>query len=402
MKIPCVRFVSPALALLLSLLLLVANHPAESWLAASKPADGSRRTTVTSSSSSSRLAAAAAAATNSNNSKIPSNVRLLILPGFGNESEDYYLPQAPVGSLVGSLQKRGWSLDQIRVLPLQRLDWLQVFRKGALDVQFWLAQAPPTRPAFRWYLDRIATCIEELTTTPAANGDEAEDISVVIIAHSAGGWLARAALGFGNAAEKKDDATTIPLDRVLGMVTLGAPHLPPPPTVMDMTRGALRITHEEFPGAYHAKDLFYITAIGNAVRGVKRENDAAAATASLSSSVASVANENEAAAKLARFAFNSYEAVCGQGDAVGDGVVPVSAGHLDGALQLDLEGIYHSIGTPEKWYGSDSVLDDWHNDMLGEIQKQLKSRQQRRRRQGGTQQQQKSAFTNPLENLFRR
>jgi hypothetical protein len=86
---------------------------------------------------------------------IPDHVRLLILPGFGNESSDYFLNNAPQGSLVASLKKRGWKDDQINVLPIKRSDWLQVFLNGALDLQFWLATAPPTRPAFSWYLNRI-------------------------------------------------------------------------------------------------------------------------------------------------------------------------------------------------------------------------------------------------------
>ena len=286
---------------------------------------------------------------------VPSNARILILPGFGNNSEDYFLPQAPQGSLVASLQKRGWSADQICVLPLDRTDWLQVFLNGALDLQFWQANASADRPAFAWYLNRVANCIRELTA-------DDDDACVVLIGHSAGGWLARAALGHfsGSTPEKEgsNEACSIDLDRVLGMVTLGAPHLPPPPQVMDMTRGALRITNERFPGAFHSDEgLFYITAIGDAVQGAKQKR-----TNPLEKTTAT------------GFAYNSYEAVCGQGDTIGDGVVPVSAGHLDDATQLDLEGIFHSINVPDQWYGSDTVIDSWHTTMLKEIAARSKSK----------------------------
>jgi hypothetical protein len=292
---------------------------------------------------------------------IPENVKILILPGFGNDSNDYYLPQAPQGSLVRSLERRGWTnmvnkkkiddetldeimllKDRIRVLPIARLDWLQVFLRGALDVKFWLANAAPTRPAFDWYLQRVATAVREMTAS-ANDNDESDtnesDTKVVLICHSAGGWLARASLGFYGimnsssclstsldaSAKNIVDGTTndesisitrcsIPLNRILGIVTLGAPHVPPPPNVMDMTRGALRITHETFPGAYHKKnqngsgdDIFYITVAGNAVRGAKQERQSPLEPTTVQG-----------------FAYNSYNAVLGDGTAIGDGVVPVS------------------------------------------------------------------------------
>jgi hypothetical protein len=304
--------------------------------------------------------------------RIPDNIKVLILPGFGNDSNDYYLPQAPQGSLVQSLEKRGWKKmvaikmkrkneeeasttattgnndndetmtminDQIRVLPLSRFDWLQVFWNGAFDIQFWRANAGPTRPAFYWYLQRVATAVQEMTTTTSnhkddQNANENDDTKIVLVCHSAGGWLARACLGFlGTNSSNSgvntssgitesghvDDAATnkvrtIPLNRILGLVTLGAPHLPPPPQVMDMTRGALRITHETFPGAYHASggnacddSIFYITVAGKAVRGQKQERQ-----------------RPWEPTTVPGFAYNSYQAVLGDGTALGDGVVPVS------------------------------------------------------------------------------
>jgi pimeloyl-ACP methyl ester carboxylesterase len=294
---------------------------------------------------------------------VPDNVRILILPGFGNESNDYLLEQAPQGSLVGSLKKCGWKDEQIRVLPLERSDWLQVFLRGAVNLDFWLSKAPP-KIAFGWYLDRVAEQIKELTV-------DKEDSKVVLVCHSAGGWLARAALGFGgtrdtiSSSSDEDDAQEkgvsfgIDLDRVLGMVTLGAPHTPPPPEVMDMTRGALRITHEEFPGAFHAPSLFYITVIGNAITGVKQMRKTPFEPTSATG-----------------FAFNSYEAVCGNGTAVGDGVVPVVAGHVDSAMQIELPGVFHSINAPDSWYGSDSIINTWHDTMMDQINKMNYQRQQ--------------------------
>jgi hypothetical protein len=115
---------------------------------------------------------------------------------------------------------------------------------------------------------------------------------------------------------------------------------------MDMTRGALRITHERFPGTHHS-NLFYITAIGLSVQGEKQERKSPLEPTTRKG-----------------FAFNSYQSVCGDGTTVGDGVVPQCSGHLDGAIQLDLEGVLHSMNTPDDWYGSTGIIDSWHGPMM--------------------------------------
>lgn len=63
--------------------------------------------------------------------------------------------------------------------------------------------------------------------------------------------------------------------------------------------------------------MFYVTAIGNAVKGKEQKRKSFLEPTSVDG-----------------FAFNSYEAVCGDGNAIGDGVVPIGAAHLDGATQV--------------------------------------------------------------------
>jgi hypothetical protein len=99
---------------------------------------------------------------------------------------------------------------------------------------------------------------------------------------------------------------------------------------MDMTRGALRITNEDFPGAYHIDDgLFYITVVGNAIAGIKDQRRSPF--------------ERTTPTGLA---FNSYEAVCGAGTSMGDGLIPRMSAHLDDAIQINLDGVFHSINAP--------------------------------------------------------
>ena len=45
-------------------------------------------------------------------------------------------------------------------------------------------------------------------------------------------------------------------------------------------------------------------------------------------------------------AFTNYQALAGNGEAVGDGVIPVGCAHLSGALQLTLDGVLHRCHRP--------------------------------------------------------
>jgi len=246
-----------------------------------------------------------------------------------------------------------------------------VFTKGLFDLQFWLANAPPTRAPFRWYLDLIVQEIEKFQSAASQvdgiDEDEDEDkdgqdLQYILIGHSAGGWLGRAAIGFLSenniVKDNEEESLPINLNSIAGIVTLGSPNLPPPPAVMDMTRGALRITNENFPGScFSPQNIFYLTVAGDAVFGQKND-----------------ANIRTGTPQEASFAYNSYEAVCGNGSTIGDGVVPLQAAHLDGATQLLLNGVYHSINEPDNWYGSLNVIDQWHEDMMRLLDTQQQER----------------------------
>lgn len=70
----------------------------------------------------------------------------------------------------------------------------------------------------------------------------------------------------------------------------------------------------------------------------------------------------------ANFHFPSFLQVCGQADVWGDGVVPEVSAHLEGALNISLDGVYHSPvgsdGTIRPWFGSASVLKKWVHHLL--------------------------------------
>lgn len=60
--------------------------------------------------------------------------------------------------------------------------------------------------------------------------------------------------------------------------------------------------------------------------------------------------------------------VCGRADVWGDGVVPEVSAHLEGALNISFDGVYHSpVGSDDEqrpWYGAPAILKQWVHHLL--------------------------------------
>jgi pimeloyl-ACP methyl ester carboxylesterase len=271
------------------------------------------------------------------NKKTAVKPTVVICPGFGNDMVDYIAPLgAPESTgFKSALERRGFD---VKIVPVQRLDWIRV-GMGLFDPAFWQNNQLASGNAYGWYLERARATIAECG-----------DGKVLVVAHSAGGWLARATLGQDG------------IDNVCGLVTLGAPHAPPPDGINCATRGALKNTNNSYPGAF-LKDIPYITVAGNVVTGgeeLRREVD----------KIYSERGERSAqnVAKI------NYEALLGAFEGVsGDGVIPTTIAHLEGAQQITLDGVLHSIneaGTTmptDSWYGSEKIVDLWLEKALKKI-----------------------------------
>ena len=107
---------------------------------------------------------------------------VVILPGLGNATEDYE-------EFKEELSSRGYVATSIA--QVARPDWLRN-AAGIVKPSYWLGTLEP-RPTVDWYLERINNAIDE-----ARNASE-NDGEVVLLAHSAGGWLSRVYL------ESKED-----------------------------------------------------------------------------------------------------------------------------------------------------------------------------------------------------
>ncbi|KAJ4910637.1 alpha/beta-Hydrolases superfamily protein [Raphanus sativus] len=280
----------------------------------------------------------------------------VILPGLGNNSGDYKKLEVTLGE---------YGVPSV-VAAVSRLDW---FRNaaGLVDPAYWRGTLRP-RPVLDWYLKRIDDAVREANELAQGKG-------LSLIGHSAGGWLARVYMEeYGNAD-------------ISLLLTLGTPHLPPPrglSGVIDQTRGLLYYVEENCAKAVYTPELRYVCIAGRYIRGAPLVDKAGE---NLDSEVTVGIDGGETISELAiasnktgdsqvssgpgfraRFVGQGYKQVCGRADVWGDGVVPEVSAHLEGALNVSFEGVYHSpVGSDDEtrpWYGSPVIAKEWIHHLL--------------------------------------
>ena len=296
-----------------------------------------------------------------NNKNIKYDIPIVICPGFGNDSIDYDRPlnQPPSKGLKTILSTKGFNIDNIYTVPIQRADWIRV-GSGLFDIpNFYINQAKPSGLGYGWYLRRVKECVD-------LAHEESGGKKVMLIGHSAGGWLARAVMGNGIWCEENNIRVN---DKISGLVTIGAIHKVPMDELSCVTRGALRYVQENYPGAFLKEEgIKYVSIGGKAIVG-DNDDDLDDDSQSKADKVYSVRGEGSAS----KVAYTSYKAVCGDGKVIGDGVVPLEWSLLEGSRQVELDGALHSIneaGTTiptDRWYGSESIIDRWLPIVLDEF-----------------------------------
>ncbi|OWM91526.1 uncharacterized protein LOC116215732 isoform X2 [Punica granatum] len=277
----------------------------------------------------------------------------VILPGLGNNTGDY-------AKLRLTLQDN-YGISTV-VANVSRIDWLRN-AAGLVDPNYWRGTLRP-RPVLDWYLKRVERAVQEAK-------ELAQGGTFSLIGHSAGGWLARVYM-------EEYGATDVSL-----LLTLGTPHQPPPkgvPGVIDQTRGLLNYVERNCAKAVYTPQLKYVCIAGRYIQGARIFGGSSMNVMSavpvdgdqMISEVAIVDDANNSTPSSptwrARVVGQGYKQVCGQADVWGDGVVPEVAAHLEGALNLSFEGVYHSpVGSDDvsrPWYGSPAVLEQWVTHLL--------------------------------------
>ena len=170
----------------------------------------------------------------------------------------------------------------------------------------------------------IAPILEKLDQTVNIELEKSGASKVNIIAHSAGGWLARIYLGDRPYYDKIWNAR----NKVAKLVCLGTPQRSLEPWAVKN----LGFVNDNYPHAFY-DDIEYICIAGKSVQGAK-------------------------SSPQKWLAYSSYELTSGRGDAWGDGIIPIDAAYLDGAKNIEIAGVYHSPRSG-KWYGSQEAIDIW-------------------------------------------
>ena len=152
---------------------------------------------------------------------------------------------------------------------------------------------------------------------------------VTLIGHSAGGVLGRLYLSpepflgqaFGG------------LEWVGRLITLGSPHR----NQRRWLHGGMmaRWVEDRVPGACFTPQVQYCSVAGKLVRG------------------------DSQGSLRERHAYNFYEQIGGEGNAWGDGLVPVASALLAGSDQITLEGVGHFAGFGGPWYGTEEAIMAW-------------------------------------------
>jgi pimeloyl-ACP methyl ester carboxylesterase len=148
-----------------------------------------------------------------------------------------------------------------------------------------------------------------------------------LIGHSAGGRIARAYLGDAPYRGVAYDGQR----HVASLTTLGTAHT----TYEVWVREFAGASEQRYPGAYYSH-IRYRSVAGESVRGRR------------------LGGIEE------MIAFRSYEVSFGDGNQLGDGIVPTRACYLEGADNIVLEGARHTpYNAPRTWYGATAIVPLW-------------------------------------------
>jgi len=234
---------------------------------------------------------------------MPDSLPILIIGGFGASWQAYQ----PLRQILEKVAHR-----RVFITRLVTLDWLSVV----------------VSDDYSPLLKRLHTSVNETLRRTRSQ-------QVMLVAHSAGGILARMYLG--DQPYGRERLVFNGFQRVTTLVTLGTPHAT---TKLGRFGGLNQITFAQntYPGVYW-RFIHYVTIISKTIYGVKDGTT------------------------QERSAWNGYSMLTDNGEQWGDGIIPLSCSVLEGATHIQLEGLRHDPRPDEQpWYGQNEEAINlwWH------------------------------------------
>lgn len=221
---------------------------------------------------------------------------ILIVGGFASGPDQYAQLRAYLAAVSGR---------PVHVAPIRRLDWLGVVLSDSYGVLLGI-------------LDRA------VRAALAEHGAQ----QLTLVAHSAGGVLARIYLGDQPYGPRR--LCYHGVRQVDALVTLGTPH-----TASGQGRqgglNQIAFAQQAYPGAYWP-EVRYVSVIGRGIFGAAD------------------------GPPPERGAWQSYRLLGAAGAQWGDGVVPLENGLLDGSRKLVIAGLRHDARPDRPWYGSSPAI----------------------------------------------
>jgi pimeloyl-ACP methyl ester carboxylesterase len=232
--------------------------------------------------------------------QIPLHSPILIVGGFASSPRQYEPLRVSLAAASGL---------PVMIVPISLLDWLGVVASDSYGS-----------------LLRILDLAVRAALADHAAGQ------VMLVAHSAGGVLARIYLGDQPYSPRR--LCYHGHQRVSALITLGTPHS----AVGQGRQGGLNqiaYVQRVYPGAYWPS-VRYVSVIGKGIFGALD------------------------GPPPERGAWQSYRLLGAEGAQWGDGVVPLENGLLAGSRKLVIPGLRHDNRPDRPWYGSsDAIVRAW-------------------------------------------
>ena len=279
-------------------------------------------------------------------------VRAVIVPGYLADASAYGEAARALERALDARSVGRAGRARVDVVPLTTRDWWPTLAGGDFS--------------------RVARKIDAAVRK---SWEEADGNRVVLVGHSAGGWLGRLYLG----DERYAGETFGGRRYARALVTLGTPHASAEaypfgrvPERRDGERedalsadargSSLAFVNEMYPGAFF-DDVRYVSVVG----------DVGPAGADAFDVLGAIFDDDDASEPLPRrlarawraFVFGvGYRANCRDARARGDGVVPIPTAVLDRAETRILPGVHHQPSVGEPWYGSPEAIELWCDALL--------------------------------------